>query len=280
MSTLEHHPVFSDLHGRSPDPDLSDQPVVGRVGFYSKGWVVETHSHHRGQLMFVTKGSMRVETVDGSWITPPGRACWIPGAAKHSVTYIQAAEMKTVLISPALLQPLPKQCCVIKLSPLLRELVIQAVEIGWEYPLDGYEHRLMQVLIDQIGMAKEAPLFLPEGRDQRLRKVTSTLHSNPGDDKNIEDWAHIAGASPRTLARLFQKETGMTFSAWRQQLCLIRAVELLIEGHSITNISIALGYGSTAGFTSMFSRVMGESPSNYLTRWGLDQPMRDKQHLS
>ncbi|MCB5188693.1 helix-turn-helix transcriptional regulator [Methylobacillus caricis] len=279
MPNQHSHPVFTDLMGCGPDPDLSAQPVVGRVGFYSKGWVVETHAHNRGQLMFVTKGSMRVETEDGSWITPPGRACWIPGAARHSVTYIQAAEMKTVLISPELLEPLPKKCCVIKLSPLLRELVLQAVEIDWDYSLDGYEFRLMRVLIDQISMAKEAPLFLPEGKDQRLRKVTLALHTNPGDERNIEDWAYIAGASPRTLARLFQKETGMTFSAWRQQLCLIRAVEMLIEGHSITNISIALGYGSTAGFTSMFSRLMGESPSNYLTRWGLDHTIQDKQRL-
>lgn len=129
----------------------------------------------------------------------------------------------------------------------------------------------MQVLIDQIGMAQQAPLFLPEGRDARLRKVTESLHHNPGDDRNIEQWASVAGASTRTLARLFVKETGLTFSAWRQQLCLIRAVEMLIDGQSVTNTAIALGYESTAGFTSMFSRTMGESPSNYQTRWSQAQ---------
>lgn len=270
-------PVFTDLNGTMPDPDNSLLPVAPRVATYSKGWQVEPHAHKRGQLMFVTSGSMRVETEDGSWITPPGRACWIPGSAVHSVYYIQAAEMKTVLISPDLLATLPKRCCVIKLSPLLRELVLEVVQISHDASLQDHQWRLMQVLIDQISLAQEAPLFLPEGRDQRLRRVTASLHSNPGDDRNIDDWSHIAGASSRTLARLFQKETGMSFSAWRQQLCLIRAVEMLIEGHSVTNIALALGYGSTGSFTSMFSRVMGESPSNYLTRWSQDKVTTPQQ---
>ncbi|MDR5172223.1 helix-turn-helix transcriptional regulator [Methylobacillus flagellatus] len=272
MTEIKVYPVFTDLNGTGPDPDLSPLPVVARVGSYSKSWRVEAHAHRRGQLMFVTSGSMRVETRDGSWITPPGRACWIPSAAIHSVTYTQASEMQTVLIAPELLEELPRRCCVIKLTPLLRELVSQAVAINNQYTLHGSEHRLMQVLVDQISTAQQAPLFLPEGRDPRLRRVTERLHQNPGDDRNIEEWAQIAGASTRTLARLFQKETGMTFSAWRQQLCLIRAVEMLIEGASVTNIALALGYESTAGFTSMFSRSMGESPSNYLTRWSQENP--------
>ncbi|MGY1488752.1 helix-turn-helix domain-containing protein [Methylobacillus pratensis] len=272
MTEIKVYPVFTDLNGTGPDPDLSPLPVVARVGSYSKSWRVEAHAHRRGQLMFVTNGSMRVETRDGSWITPPGRACWIPSAAIHSVTYTQASEMQTVLIAPELLEELPRRCCVIKLTPLLRELVSQAVAINNQYALHGREHRLMQVLVDQISTAQQAPLFLPEGRDPRLRRVTERLHQNPGDDRNIEDWSQVAGASTRTLARLFQKETGMTFSAWRQQLCLIRAVEMLIEGASVTNIALALGYESTAGFTSMFSRSMGESPSNYLTRWSQENP--------
>lgn len=272
MTEIKVYPVFTDLNGTGPDPDLSPLPVVARVGSYSKSWRVEAHAHRRGQLMFVTSGSMRVETRDGSWITPPGRACWIPSAAIHSVTYTHASEMQTVLIAPELLEELPRRCCVIKLTPLLRELVSQAVAINNQYTLHGSEHRLMQVLVDQISTAQQAPLFLPEGRDPRLRRVTERLHQNPGDDRNIEEWAQVAGASTRTLARLFQKETGMTFSAWRQQLCLIRAVEMLIEGASVTNIALALGYESTAGFTSMFSRSMGESPSNYLTRWSQENP--------
>ncbi|MCB5190579.1 helix-turn-helix transcriptional regulator [Methylobacillus arboreus] len=273
MPETKVYPAFRDINRTFPDPDLSSLPVVSLVGTYSKGWQVEPHAHQRGQLLLVTSGSMRVETKDGSWITPPGRACWIPSKATHKVTYTQAAEMQTALIVPELLDGLPKHCCVIKLTPLLRELVLQAVAIDNQYSLHSREHRLMQVLIDQIGLAQETPLFLPEGRDPRLRRVTESLHRNPGDDRNIEEWAQLAGASARTLARLFQKETGMTFSAWRQQLCLIRAVEMLIEGQSITNIALALGYESTAGFTSMFSRTMGESPSNYLTRLSQDKPV-------
>ena len=39
--------------------------------------------------------------------------------------------------------------------------------------------------------------------------------------------------SSRSLARLVQKETGLTFGRWRQQLHLIVALRQLAEGRSV-----------------------------------------------
>ncbi|ADQ85829.1 transcriptional regulator, AraC family [Methylovorus sp. MP688] len=234
---------------------------------HAKGQSVQTHTHERGQLMFVVSGSMRITTREGTWVTPPGRAFWIPAGIHHSVVYPQPARLHTAYIRHDLLHGLPARCRVLKLSPLLRELVIRAAASGWEYTDDSPQARLMQVLIDQIAEEKEAPLFLPEARDHRVRRVTQALQENPGDTRPLEQWCHLAGASSRTLSRLFLQDTGMTFTAWRQQLCLISAVELLLEGQSVTQIALRLGYASTGSFTSMFSRVMGAPPTAYLNRW-------------
>ena len=92
------------------------------------------------------------------------------------------------------------------------------------------------------------------------------LYENPGDTRSLDEWCQVVGASARTLTRLFLKETGMTFSAWRQQLCLIRALEMMEDGQSVTKIAFALGYGSTSSFSTMFTRAMGEPPTVYVNR--------------
>ena len=206
---------------------------------------------------------MRVVTDEGSWISPPGQACWIPSEANHLVTFTQSSEFRTISIRSDLLSDLPKRCCVMKLSPLLKELILSAIKIGWEYELESHEARVMQLLIEKIALEKEIPLCLPEGRDPRLKKVTSAMFENIRIDFSIDHWSKMAGASPRTLVRLFNEETGMTFSAWRQQLCLKRAIEMLLEGQSVTNTAFTLGYSSAGNFTSMFTQAMSQSPTAY-----------------
>ena len=206
---------------------------------------------------------MRVITDEGSWITPPGQACWVPSEANHLVTFTQSSEFRTISIRADLLTDLPKKCCVIKLSPLLRELILTAIKIGWDYRLESYEARLMQLLIEKISLEKETPFFIPEGRDSRLKRVTSAMHENVRIDYTLNHWSNIAGASPRTLARLFELEMGMSFSTWRQQLCLLRAIEMLLKGQSITATAFMLGYSSAGNFTSMFTQAMSKSPSAY-----------------
>jgi AraC-like DNA-binding protein len=109
-------------------------------------------------------------------------------------------------------------------------------------------------------------LTLP--RDKRIRKVLEAMLSNPADNRGLEDWSRFAGASPRTLARLFQSETGMTFRTWRQQLRLQRALKMLTEGQAVTSVALDLGYDSPRAFIAMFRRAFGASPTCYLPRPG------------
>jgi AraC-like DNA-binding protein len=74
----------------------------------------------------------------------------------------------------------------------------------------------------------------------------------------LPPFATTAGA--RTLERLFQKETGMTFGKWRQQLRLLHALRLLAGGRSVTAVALEVGYDSTSAFIAMFKRTLGTTP--------------------
>src|SRR3546814_3966472 len=87
-------------------------------------------------------------------------------------------------------------------------------------------------------------LFRSHPRDVRLKRIAEALLADPADNRALGDWAKAAAASERTLARLFVRETGMTFGAWRERLRLTAAVarseEHTSELQSLMRISYAV----------------------------------------
>jgi AraC-like DNA-binding protein len=69
--------------------------------------------------------------------------------------------------------------------------------------------------------------------------------------------------SRRTFTRLFRRETGLSFVAWRQQACILAALPRLAQGEAITTIALDLGYDNPAAFSAMFKRILGSTPSLY-----------------
>jgi AraC-like DNA-binding protein len=94
------------------------------------------------------------------------------------------------------------------------------------------------------------------------RHVRDTL----GDAHTLAGVAKHAGASARTLERLFRSETGLSFGAWRQRARLIRSLQLLADGESVTRTAIAVGYESTSAFVAAFRRTIGTTPGQYFDR--------------
>jgi AraC-like DNA-binding protein len=230
---------------------------------YAPGTLLEQHSHPWAQLVYASNGVMSVHTDDGAWVVPPHRAVWIPADTVHSVAMSGAVAMRTIYLAPALVRALPRRCCVVAITPLLRELILHAVAQG---PLRAGvpEHRrLVEFLLDQLRVIPVVPLELPMPRDPRALRVAVHLRERPGDPERIERLARGAGASRRTLERLFQTETGMSLGRWRNQARLLQALRLLARGEAVTSIALDVGYQSTSAFIAAFSAALGTTPGRY-----------------
>ena len=131
------------------------------------------------------------------------------------------------------------------------------------YPLKGPEERLLTVILDQIRSMRIAPLELPIPEDVRLKKIFKRLSNNPADNRTLEDWGKMVGATGRTLARHFRAETGMTFGQWRQQIRILEALKRLGMKEPVTTVAIDLGYDSPSAFISMFKKALGKTPGQY-----------------
>jgi len=240
------------------------RPIAATATNYGPGDEIDWHSHPRAQLIYGISGVLTVITKAGRWVLPPERAVWVPGGIEHRSDISGEVRMRSLFVAAGAAKALPRDCCVVTVTPLLRELILEAVSVPKLYDIEGPDGRLMAVILDRLQRLEPTPLYLPIPADARLRRITDTLAVNPGKRTGLEAWAKEAGASARTLARLFVKETGLTFGAWRQQARLLKALEWLAEGRPVTAIALDLGYESPSAFIAMFRRAFGVPPGRYL----------------
>jgi AraC-like DNA-binding protein len=233
---------------------------------YASGTVLEEHTHDWAQLVYASQGVMSVETEDGTWVVPSDRAVWIPAGIRHSIAMSGRVSMRTLYVLPRLIGALPRRCCVVAVSPLLRQLVLHVIALGTLRREVPEHRRLAGCLLDQFRTVPVVPLELPMPRDGRALRVAARLRENPGDEAAVGNLAREAGASRRTLERIFQKETGMSLGRWRQQARLQHAMRLLAGGEGVTSTALEVGYGSVSAFIAAFSSKLGTTPGRYYRR--------------
>lgn len=247
---------------------ITDEPMIAQVcGFalaQNPGILAEHVHENRTQLMYASSGMVHVTTRSGRWILSPGRALWIEAGTAHGLEVRRPVQLNILYLDPSL-GGLPhwRGCKVVTVTPLLRELVATAITFPWDYVPDSPCGRLSRVLIDQLGEMEQAPVDLPEPADPRARRVADIVRRDPADRTPLSNIAPVAGASTRTIERLFLAETRMSFGAWRQRLRLVHALERLAQGESVASVGFAVGYENPSSFIAAFRSTFGKTPGTY-----------------
>src|SRR6187551_1771374 len=200
---------------RSNNPDdYQDlpRPLAVMAKDIAHGHTTDWHTHKRGQLVFTASGAIVVRTRAGTWVIPPQRAVWVPPAVEHETCTVGAVAMRTIYVQANAIARLPKHCCVVNVTPLLRELILRAAEISLDYDLRGPEGRVMRMILDEIEAARALPLHLPMPSDKRLADFCTAILKEPTRHEPLAKLVKPHGMSKRTAERLFVKETAMTFS--------------------------------------------------------------------
>lgn len=238
-------------------------PLLGHAEDHPSGFLIPSHTHDSAQLIHATAGVMTVETEHGLWVVPPERAVWVPAFTAHSIRMTGAVELRTLYLEPSLAVIDGDRCCVVQVSPLLRSAILRAIAFPQPYPKTGPEARLVSVILDEIRAAATAPLHLPMPADPRARRLAEAFRADPSDRRPMAEWTRLAGASERTIERLFRDEVGSTFGAWRQQARLLRALEVLAAGETVVTAALEVGFATPSAFIAMFRRAMGTTPAQY-----------------
>ncbi len=227
------------------------------------GEAIEPHFHDQAQLVYPAHGLLAVTTSRGTWMAPPNRAVWIPAGAEHQHRAYGTTDFRGLLFPAALARGQRTQPTVVAVSGLLRELILTLTGPAAAARSGAARRRLERVALDQLLESSEQPLHLPEPGDGRLRAVTGRLRDDPGDPATLAELGRRAGASARTLSRLFDQELGMSFHRWRTQLRIHHALVLLAGGTSVTDTAIVCGWSNPSSFIEAFRGAVGQTPGRY-----------------
>ena len=249
------------LPRRIPALTRLPRPLYARAESLSAGSWTPRHTHEWIQFSYAISGVLGVHTAEGSFFAPPQWGVWIPAGMEHEVVTSMRAEMRSLYVRREDALWAGPRCRVLEVTPLARELIKGFCQLPVDYPEgDTAEARLAQVLLDQLASLPEVGFSLPLPRHPRLLSLCNELIENPEQAVTLSDWASRMGTSEKTLMRLFQRETGLSFRGWRQRMRLLSSLDHLEQGHSVTTAALSCGYDSTSAFIAAFKSLFGITP--------------------
>jgi AraC-like DNA-binding protein len=221
----------------------------------------------RHYLLCASQGALRLEAHGKSWVLPPARAALIAAGEAIQVAIPQPVTTSSVLFDTGFAPQPPAPLTVFDLSPLARALVTECV--AWpeaEEPLPAYGRSVFGALVAVAWRLAEhpSPVTVPAGQSPELRRALALTSDGLAEELRFEDVAHQVGLAPRSLARRFEDECGMTWRAVLRRLRVLRAIEeLATSEHSVTTVAHSVGYTSLSAFNAAFRDLTGRTPSQY-----------------
>jgi AraC-like DNA-binding protein len=252
----------------APEPrQTRGRAVLAHARSYGHGVRLGEHAHREAQLLFAARGVMQVTTPEGRWLVPPARAVWLPPRLVHAVDVLAEIEMRTLYLQHDWVGAHPEamrlqRTFVVEVRPLLRELILAAFAAGAE------ELRLAllaEVAVYELVEAPDSVTFMPLPTDPRARRVADLVLADPAGAQSLEDLAQAAGASARTISRLFRMETELAFKMWRQRARVVAGIAALAAGTApIKQVAAKMGFASMAAFGHAVRTVTGATPRSFL----------------
>jgi AraC-like DNA-binding protein len=221
----------------------------------------------RHYLLAASRGALRLEVDGTTWSLPPARAALIHAGVSIQVTIPQRVTTASVLFDTTFTSPPPAMLAVVDLTPLARALLTECTQ--WtdeDTALDDYALAMFRALAEATWALADhpSPAQMPTGRSAEVRRALAITAERLADDPRLVDVADEIGLAPRSLARRFEQEIGMTWRAALRRLRVLRAIEQLAgTERSVTEIAMDVGYSSLSAFQSAFRDLVGQTPTEY-----------------
>ncbi len=111
-------------------------------------------------------------------------------------------------------------------------------------------------------------IWIPAGLPHQARMSRHvdyrSVYLDPAHYPGLPAQVQILGAGQKTISRLFKRDTGLTYQQWRQQWRLLKAIEQLATGLSVTRVASGLGFASDSAFIAFFKDQIGVTPGQYI----------------
>ena len=245
------HPPFSrELPG----------PAWFRVADMPAGASYPVHAHPWGEFVYSFSGVMEVRLETDHLTAPAHYGIWLPPGILHGGLNRYSATHCSLYLMPDLCTGMPEVPCALEMNTLTIALLEHLRQHPLSLPVSQENHRLLDVLRDQLRIAQRYKNFLPNTDDPLLTTILERFEKNPADNTPLVELASSSGTTIRTLNRKCQERLGMPLNEWRQRLRVVKAMHLLEMGEKVENVAFEVGYNSASSFIAMFQRQTGTTP--------------------
>lgn len=134
--------------------------------------------------------------------------------------------------------------------------------------VDGFELKadvllcLASEIIKLTRMVKKSKTH-PE-HSPHVRRCVRHINENLGGKLTVSALADICGISPDYLSQVFKEEMGEAPSVYITRKKLESAKDMLAQNKSSCEIALALGFSSQSHFITVFKRLYGMTPLQYV----------------
>ncbi len=196
--------------------DRLDRDVVALGNDYAQGFILPPHQHRRAQLLYGATGLMYVTTQDGEWVVPPQHAVWIPPETVHAVRFA-GVTTRSLYIEPDCVAAFIKhrRCEVISVSPLLRQLLLEAVDLPplYDSPRD---RTLIQLMLLELAAMPVREFDIPLPQHPALLALCQAFLLNPSIHDPAARWARALTTQAR--CRQAENDRPSCFRKWRRKV--------------------------------------------------------------
>ncbi|WP_339389749.1 helix-turn-helix transcriptional regulator [Vibrio neptunius] len=250
---IEEHTMF--------DPDKIDSKVVGiaaDLGRHDSGM----HKHQKGQLLYAPRGCMNFALSNSVCILPPTKAVWIPPDTVHRAFMTNVVAYRSLYFDCNAFR-CPDSITIIEVSELLKALINKMAF----WPVDKPEiemNNYTALFWEEFDHSKTYSYELPLPTDRRLNSFRLRVSDEAFLAPDLVTLANSAGASTKTVTRIFKAETGMSYQEWRQQWRTLKAIELLCRERQVSDVAHWLEFSSDSAFIAFFKKQMGQTPLSFM----------------
>ncbi|MCP1996243.1 AraC family transcriptional regulator [Flavobacterium sp. HSC-61S13] len=246
-----------------------DKSSKNALVWHDANWTfgTEAHQHTKGQLIYVERGFQYLYTPNRSYLLPQNHCAWIPSnCSHHSRSPKEKVFLRTIFFEVNDPRDFYKELQLFPASQLLKEMILFTERYSCLTTADPVETAFLQGMLLSLPdmIPTTVPLSIPLSQQVKLTEVVQHLFDHMAQSINFKDLAIQHGFSIRTLERNFQEELGLTPTAYLQLIRMIKAMELLTDGHdNITEVAYSVGYNSLPTFSKTFKMLFGKSPKYY-----------------
>ncbi len=124
--------------------------VVALASSYPSGFHIHDHHHIQSQLLHAITGVAMVTTKFGRWMVPPHHALWLPAGIEHAVDMLGEVAMHSIYVRPNAVEGLKSHLHVVGLTPLMDNLIREAVAAPPDAQADPRTALVMGLLLHEI----------------------------------------------------------------------------------------------------------------------------------